>query len=430
MVEGKGAVFHVQDRDAQDCVLFSTADWDEPYWTNKQHTASILAARGWRILYVESVGFRSPKVGSGRDWKRLWRRLWRGVQSLVLGPPQRADNIWVLSPLMVPAGHHLPFVRPLNQALLCFSVSRFTKSRRFNKPVVWTYHPYMLDAIATLPRGPLVYHCVDDIAKIPGVDMQAFRSAQQALLWRCEVVFTTAMSLKETCEPFNRNTHFFGNVVDDTHFGMARAPGLVPSELAAIPEPRLVYHGVLSDFKVDFPLLIQTAKARPDWHWVIIGEEREGQRSELLAQLARLPNVHLLGYRPYQNLPAYLRGMQVGVLPTLLNDYTRSMFPMKFYEYLAAGLPVASTPLDFAKEPRAGLEVGSDFDAFVAAIEKQLARGKLSTDEARAAVGENTWERRLDKMLAIIFRQDEANGGTFSNTHDGSKHAGGAEVRT
>ena len=410
--DGKGSALA-----AQDCVLFSTADWDEPYWTNKQHTASILAARGWRILYVESVGFRSPKVGSGRDWKRLWRRLWRGVQSLVLGPQRRAENIWVLSPLMVPAGHHLPFVSALNQALLRFSVTRFARSQRFQKPVVWTYHPYMLDSIATLPRGPLVYHCVDDIAEIPGVDVVAFRTAQQALVERCEAVFTTAMSLKEVCLPFNRNTHFFGNVVDDKHFGTARAEGAatplsagLPADLAAIPEPRLIYHGVLSDFKVDFPLLLETAKARPHWQWVIIGEEREGQRSELFAQLSRMPNVHPLGYRPYQVLPQYLRGMQVGVLPTLLNDYTRSMFPMKFYEYLAAGLPVVSTPLDFAKEPRAGLEVGGDRDAFIAAIEKQLARGKLSADEAREAVGENTWEARLDKMLAITFRRSGPGG--------------------
>ncbi|HZZ01579.1 glycosyltransferase [Paraburkholderia sp.] len=418
MVEGKDTAFA-----ARDCILFSTADWDEPYWTNKQHTASILAARGWRVLYVESVGFRSPKVGSGRDWARLWRRLWRGVQSLVLGPPRRAENIWVLSPLMVPAGHHLPFVRSLNQTLLRFSVTRFAKSRRFRDPVVWTYHPYMLDAIATLPRGPLVYHCVDDIAAIPGVDVDAFRNAQQALVARCEAVFTTAMSLKETCQPFNSNTHFFGNVVDEAHFGEARAEGALPPELAAIPEPRLVYHGVLSDFKVDFPLLLQTAQARPQWQWVIIGEEREGQRSELLAQLARLQNVHLLGYRSYQTLPRYMRGMQVGVLPTLLNEYTRSMFPMKFYEFLAAGLPVVSTPLDFAKEPRAGLEVGGDREAFVAAIEIQLARGKLSADEARAAVGDNTWERRLDKMLQITFKGRESGSGNAQQHH-------GAEVRT
>ncbi|MFL9897463.1 glycosyltransferase [Paraburkholderia fungorum] len=418
MVEPKDTVLA-----ARDCVLFSTADWDEPYWTNKQHTASILAASGWRVLYVESVGFRSPKVGSGRDWARLWRRLWRGMQSLVLGPPRRAENIWVLSPLMVPAKHHWPLVRALNQALLRFSVVRFAKSRHVKDAVVWTYHPFMLDAIATLPRGPLVYHCVDDIAAIPGVDVAAFNHAQQALLARCDAVFTTAKSLQETCVRYNPNTHYFGNVVDDAHFGEALQPGPVPAELAAIPEPRLVYHGVLSDFKIDFPLLLQTAQARPEWHWIIIGEEREGQRSELLAQLAGLPNVHLLGYRSYQSLPQYLRGMQVGLLPTLLNEYTRSMFPMKFYEYLAAGLPVVSTPLDFAKEPRAGLEVGGDLAAFIAAIEKQLARGKLNADEARVAVGDNTWARRLDKMLQITFSgRESASGGVQAHR--------GAEVRT
>ncbi|MBT2790451.1 glycosyltransferase [Paraburkholderia strydomiana] len=398
MVERQNAIFA-----ARDCVLFSTADWDEPYWTNKQHTASLLAERGWRVLYVESVGFRAPKVGSGRDWARLWRRLWRGLQSLVLGPPQRAVNIWVLSPLMVPARHHSPIVRALNQALLRFSVERFAKSRRFKETVVWTYHPFIIEATSTLPRGPLVYHCVDDIAAIPGVDVAAFNSAQQMLLARCDAVFTTARSLQQNCSPHNPNTHYFGNVVDDAHFGQALESGSLPADLMDIPEPRLVYHGVLSDFKVDFPLLLKTMQARPDWHLIIIGAEREGQRSELFAQLGRLPNVHVLGYRQYESLPQYLRGMKVGVLPTLLNDYTRSMFPMKFYEYLAAGLPVVSTPLDFAKESRAGLEVGSDVDVFISAIEKQLARGKLSADEARAAVGENTWKRRLDKMLAITF---------------------------
>lgn len=390
-------------RRPHDCVMFSTADWDEPYWTNKQHTASLLASRGWRVLYVESVGFRAPKVGSGRDWARLWRRLWRGVQSLVLGPPRREQNVWVLSPLMIPAKHHWPIVRALNQFLLRATVTRFTRRKCFTSPVVWTYHPFMLDAIRNLHRGPLVYHCVDDIGAVPGVDVDAFDNAQRELLGVSDAVFTTAPALQSQCALHNRNTHYFGNVVDAVHFGAALDDGPLPPELEAIPEPRLVYHGVLSDFKIDIPLLLATAKARPEWHWVIIGEEREGQRSSLLSEFARLPNAHLLGYRNYRDLPAYLRGMRVGVLPTLLNDYTRSMFPMKFFEYLAAGLPVVSTPLDFAREPRAGLEVGSDEPSFVAAIERQLARGKLDRRDAEAAVGDNTWDRRLDKMLAITF---------------------------
>jgi hypothetical protein len=82
---------------------------------------------------------------------------------------------------------------------------------------------------------------------------------------------------------------------------------------------------------------------------------------------------------------------------------------MKFYEYLAAGLPVVSTPLDFARVPLSGLQVGGDLHAFLRAIAAQLERGRLSAAEAQAAVGDNTWERRLEKMLAIIFHVEQPN---------------------
>lgn len=390
-------------RAAGDCVLFSTADWDEPYWTNKQHTARILARRGWRVLYVESPGLRSPKIASGKDWARIWRRLWSGLRSNFIAPREREKNVWVLSPLMFPAKHHWPVVRRFNQALLNWSVVRFARKQGYVDTVVWTYHPFMLKAVENLPHGPMVYHCVDDLAAIPGVDVPAFNRAQQQLLGLSEAVFTTAVALREQCLPFNPNTHYFANVVDAQHFGRALEAGPLPRDLAAIPVPRLVYHGVLSDFKVNFPLILAAARSRPDWQWIFIGEEREGQRSEMVLQLKELPNVHFLGYRSYEELPAYLRGMSVGLLPTLLNDYTRSMFPMKFFEYLAAGLPVVSTPLDFTKDQSEGLEVGGTPEDFVAAIKRQLQRGKLTPEQSLAYVGDNTWDARTVKMLDHVW---------------------------
>lgn len=388
-----------------DCVLFSTADWDEPYWTNKQHTARVLAQNGWRVLYVESVGLRSPKVASGKDWKRIWRRLWQGLRSNFIAPPHRAPNVWVLSPLMIPAKHHAPLVRRFNQSLLRRSVERFVRRHSFDRPIVWSYHPFMLGAVRDLERGALVYHCVDDLAAIPGVDVPAFNRAEQELLGRCDAVFTTSAALRDKCAVFNANSHYFSNVVDSAHFGRAMEAVPLPPEVAAIDGPRLVYHGVLSDFKVDFGLVLSAAQARPDWQWIFIGEEREGQRSELVAKLKRLKNVHFLGYRRYEALPDYLRGMDVGLLPTLLNDYTRSMFPMKYFEYVAAGLPVVSTPLDFTREQRAALEVGETPERFVAAIERHLRRGKLTAEQSQAGVGENTWEARTVKMLDHVLQR-------------------------
>jgi glycosyltransferase involved in cell wall biosynthesis len=385
-----------------DCILFATADWDEPYWTNKQHCATELARLGWRVLYVESVGMRAPRAASGRDWHRLADRLRKGLVSLFLGAPERAPGIAVMSPLMIPAGHNHPFWKWINRFLLRLGIWRYTVGKKFSNPLIWTYHPYMLDAIKGLQHSSLLYHCVDDLAAVPGVDAIAYRKAENELLQQADVVFATAPSLAERCKAINPNTHYLSNVVDADHFGRALQPGPIPEDLAAIPEPRLGYHGVLSDFKIDFELLLECAVNKPEWSWVFIGEEREGQKSPVVAELAKLPNVYFLGYRSYDLLPDYLRGIQVGLLPSQINEYTAGMFPMKYYEYLAAGLPVVSTPLAFTDEFISEIAVAHDGVGFLSAIESQLRRGKLKLDDQRVLVGNNTWKDRTIKMLSLL----------------------------
>ncbi|NMG29132.1 glycosyltransferase [Aromatoleum evansii] len=386
----------------QSCILFATADWDEPYWTNKQHCAKSLAELGAQVLYVESVGLRSPKAGSAKDWGRLWKRLCKGLSSLISGAVERSPGIFVLSPLLVPAGHRHPFTRSLNRWLLRASIARTAGQQHFRKPLVWTYHPFMLDAIEGMDTGALLYHCVDDLAAVPGMDAEAFRAAERILLQRADVVFATSPSLAEHCRQHNANTHFLPNVVDAEHFGRALEPGPIPEDLAGIPEPRLCYHGVLSDFKIDFQLLIDVARMKPEWSWVFIGEEREGQKSPLMAELARLPNVHFLGYKPYAELPDYLRGVRVGLLPSLINDYTRGMFPMKYYEYLAAGLPIAATPLDFTHTHCAGLRTGLDVSEFAAVINDLLNGGRYSAEKVADLVAGCTWIERTLVMLSKL----------------------------
>jgi glycosyltransferase involved in cell wall biosynthesis len=385
-----------------DCILFSTADWDEPYWTNKQHCAKSLAELGTQVLYVESVGLRSPKAGSKRDWQRLWSRLRKGLASLLLGAAERSPGVFVLSPLVVPAGHRHPALRWLNRHLLQLTINRSTSQRNFKLPLIWTYHPYMLDAIEDMNTGGLLYHCVDDLAAVPGVDATAFREAEASLLQRADVVFATASTLAEHCRTINPNTYFLPNVVDAEHFGKALEPGTIPVELAAIPEPRLCYHGVLSDFKIDFQLLLDAARLKPEWSWVFIGEERESQKNPLVDELAKLPNVHFLGYRPYAELPDYLRGMQVGLLPSLINGYTRGMFPMKYFEYIAGGLPVVATRLNFTGESSNVIKLAQTVAEFISAIAVQLMRGHITKDESRLVIGCNTWDVRTKKMLELI----------------------------
>lgn len=378
-----------------DCLLFSTADWDTPYWTNKQHTAHHLAQQGIRVLYVESVGLRAPNLASGRDLARIWKRLLRSFRA-----PRPVENgVWVLSPLVIPFKHQWSLIRTVNQGLLRWSIRYFLKAQSFIHPMVWTYHPFMLEAVDGISTGPLVYHCVDDLSAIPGIDTEAFIREEQRLLAAANVVFTTSPALRDKCGVYNSNVHDFPNVADAEHFSQALRQGNLPADMVPIPEPRIGYVGVLSDFKVDFQLLLDVARQKPEWQFVLIGEEREGQSSPLVRQLQTLPNVHFLGYRPYEMLPSYLRGFNVALLPTLLNEYTRAMFPMKYFEYLAAGVPVVATPLEFTQHHLAGLEVGYDAKSFEKSIQRQLQRGKLTPQEVANFVGENTWGERLKKML-------------------------------
>lgn len=382
----------------KDVILFSTADWDTPYWTNKQHTAKHLAKVGHRILYVETVGLRAPKLGSGRDLGRLWRRLKLGLQ----GPRKVENGIWVLAPLVIPIKHHWSFVGWLNKQILAMYIQLFMKKNSFTVPIIWTYHPYILGAIENINHGKVVFHCVDDLSAVPGVDIQAYKTAEKQLLQQCDVVFTTSEVLTLECGKYNNNVHFLPNVADYEHFASARKVEALPTDLSCIPEPRIGYIGVLSDFKVDFDLIYAVAKEKEDWHWVLIGEEREGQSSEKVRRLRLLPNVHFLGHKPYEVLPSYLSGMAVASLPTLINDYTAAMFPMKYFEYLAAGVPVVSTPLDFTKRYTSGVKVAANHTSFIDAIDAQIALGTISESDSRCFVGKNTWAQRTYIMLETI----------------------------
>lgn len=385
----------------RDVVMLSTADWKDRYWTNKQHTASRLGARGYRVLYVESVGIRRPGLNA-LDLGRMAARLRSGLAPI----REVADNVWVLSPLTIPLGHRYALVGEFNRWQLQSRMLRWLRRRGSARPLLWTYHPYMMPLVAALDPAALVYHSVDDLGAIPGVDHDAYGRAEAQLLARADHVFVTSRALYDRCVPISgARTHYFGNVADIEHFAQARGPGPIPPDLAAIPSPRMIYVGALSDFKIDFGLIGRVAATRPDWHLVFIGDEREGQHSEEIAALKQRPNVHFLGWRAYAELPAYLRGCEVALLPQLINDYTRSMFPMKFFEYLAAGLSVVATPLPALADCANLHRIASGADAFAAEIQAALDAGRRPLPLDHSALRANTWDARLDAMLAVIGTQ-------------------------
>ena len=385
-----------------DIVMFSTADWKTPYWTNKQHIASRLAARGHRLLYVETVGLRRPTLNKV-DVVRAAARLKRGLVPIA----QVQENLWVLSPLTFPSASRNRVIASFNDWRLRRSISGWLQKHQVSRPLVWTYHPFMLQMTGALHPSLLVYHCVDDVGVIPGVDRAAFALAEQALLERAGLVFATSHLLFDRCARIaGSRAHYFGNVADIDHFAAARKTNSLPPELSAIPRPRIGYVGVLSDFKIDFGLLEALIETHLDWHFVFIGDEREGQRDAAVARMRLQPNAHFLGWRAYEDIPLYLRGLDVALLPQLINDYTRAMFPMKFFEYLAAGLPVVSAPLPALRDLAAFHAITDNPAGFSRAIAAALSgHGPRAPAIGHSILRANSWDARLDQMIELIEAQ-------------------------
>jgi len=380
-----------------DTVLLSTADWDNPFWTNKQHVACELARRGHRVLYIESLGLRRPSV-STQDLSRIWNRLVRGLR-----PPSKVrENLWVWSPLVVPLQKYA-LVRALNRRLLAIGLRIWCYRLGLKLDMLWTYNPMTVRFLDPAKFRYTVYHCVDEIKAQPGMPVQEIEIAERQLMKQADICFVTAEHLLVTRRAENENTHYFPNVADFDHFAAARsADTRLPEDLAALPGPRIGFIGAISGYKVDFALLQRMAAAHPDWSIVMIGKIGEGDPWTELGMLKELPNLHFIGPRAYSQLPAYLKGFDVAILPSMINEYTRGMFPMKFFEYLAAGRPVVSTDLHALQSYREVAYLAADHEAFIRGVEDSLAGNGAGLEQRLDAARDQTYERRTDRMMKLI----------------------------
>lgn len=381
----------------QDIVLLSTADWDNPFWTNKQHVAVELARLGHRILYIDSLGLRRPSA-TARDFHRISRRLIKALKP----PRQVRDNLWIWSPIILPF-HNNSFIRQLNRMLLAAGLWVWLKKLRMRQQWFWTYNPLTTEFFQ-LDRYPCrIYHCVDEIKAQPGMPTQLLEQAEEKLCHKVSLIFTTSNHLTETRIRWNKNTYYFSNVADFRHFSTAlNEETIIPAELMEITGPKLGFIGAISSYKVDFTLLRHIAEAHQDWSIILIGDIGEGDPWTDSSTITGLPNIHILGPRSYSALPGYLKGIDVALLPNQINEYTDGMFPMKFFEYLAAGKPIVSVNLKSLHEYANYIKITNSADDFVIAIEQTLSGNVTTLPERTALAKKYTYEARTQKMLTLI----------------------------
>jgi glycosyltransferase involved in cell wall biosynthesis len=366
----------------RDIICFSH-DWTgDPL--SKTHLMRLLA-RDNRILWVNSIGYRTPTV-SRRDLSRAWSKLLAAMKPITSPEP----NIWVLSPLAVPA-YQSGVARRLNRSLLRAQVRRAMRRLGFRKAVNWVFNPPAAVVAGTLGEERLVYHCVDEYAAFSGVSRRTMEEFERSLLLRADLSIVTSEQLLETRGRINPRTVLVRHGVDVSHFRRALDPLLeVPADVANLPHPIIGFFGLIADW-IDLDLVRAIAHAYPDGSVVLLGKVVTDTTA-----IQGIPNVHLLGRKPYAELPAYCKAFDVALNPFRINELTLSANPLKVREYLAAGVPVVSTPIPEV-ERLGGCYVADGPAGTIAAIEEALTSG-VSRSQRSDRMNTESWESRLEEI--------------------------------
>jgi len=343
-----------------DLVCFSHLRWDFVY-QRPQHLLS-RCAQARRVFFVEE-----PIFDNG---------------SMHLEISQRDCGVWVVVP-------HLPEGLRSEVALGTVKrelIDRLFAGRGIRDYILWYYTPMALDCTGHLSPLVTVYDCMDELSAFKGAPA-ALREREDELFRRADLVFTGGQSLYEAKRDRHPSVHAFPSSIDREHFARARTPIEQPGDQDMLPRPRLGFFGVI-DERLDIELLDAVAQARPDWHLVMVGPVVKIDP----AILPRRGNIHYLGAKSYAELPAYIAGWDLALLPFARNESTRFISPTKTPEYLAAGRPVVSTSIRDVVRPYgdAGLvRIADTPEEFVRAAEAAMAEDAGSD-----------WLARVDKYLA------------------------------
>jgi glycosyltransferase involved in cell wall biosynthesis len=358
------------------------------------------AGRGHAVLFVETGRFlgthladlvRGPRRGS------IARRLFTGETVAPGVTVRKALNV-------LPWSQRYRVSSVVNGKLSSWLVRR--AARRLGRPIVtWLYDPTATWAIGSSHDSFAVYDCVDDYMEQASGErnrrLVAEADAEAARLAR--LVFATSTPLYERHSRGNPRTALVRNVGDFEHFAPAVDRGVARPDLRDLPRPVVGFAGNFLAGKVDLELVDELAASLESGTLVLAGPAREPQVRERLEAIASRPNVVWVGPVAYGKLPSVVAAFDVCTIPYLENEYTRSCFPLKLFEYLAAGKPVVASGLPELRGMEPDVTVVSGGAAFRAAIS---AARKLLGDEdvrrRREIAQRNTWDDRTSRLLALV----------------------------
>ena len=348
------------------------------------------------VVWMNAIGHRVPELRM-RDLRRAVEKA-RGMLRAPTGPNavwsgNGVEPLAVVGPRVLP-WHHLSAVFAFNRWSLVRSIRAALRRLDISEPpILVTGSPPSVGVLGHLGERAAVYFCMDDFLQTPGTSPDVLAPLERRLLDSVDAVVATARSLTETKVPRSGRNYYLPQGVNYDHLA---APQPEPPEVRALPHPRIGFAGGIYP-RCDLNLIHRLAAAFPSGSVVLVGPVGVD-----VSRLTR-SNIHLLGSKAYDRLPGYVQAFDVGIIPYELNDETRAVDPLKLLEYLAAGIPVVSTPLLEAKKYERVIHLAGAHEQFVAAVHRALESDCAATRERGQAVArQHTWERRADRLLEIL----------------------------
>lgn len=374
----------------RDIICFAQ-DWTgDPL--SKTHIMRILAREN-RVLWVNSIGLRAPSV-SKADFSRSIQKIASAFEPIREVEP----NLFVLSPLSIPA-YGVSAIQAFNKRSLKWQIKRVLKKLGFKNLINYVFLPSAAKLAGNLDEDYIIYHCVDEYSAFSDIPTEPIAKLERELLKKADLVAVSAEVLYDTKIQHNPNTFLIRHGVDFNHFKTALDEKTeIPDETRNLPKPVIGLYGLIEDW-IDIELLEKTAKHFSDASLVIIGKIKTD-----ISRIENLPNVHILGRKPYETLPAYCKGFDVALNPFVINELTLAANPLKVREYLASGLQVVSTDI-----PEVAILdnclIAKNHDEFIEKIEQVLANPK-PRKEVSDSIKAESWDARVDEIRAVIAKSE------------------------
>lgn len=378
-------------------ICFSAQDW---WYHNRAHSDFQLIRRVARerpVLFVNSIGMRMPAPGRSSQFARRILRKAKSMLRFLKQPLADTPNFHVLTPVILPF-YGSKTMRAVNARLVREQVRMVAKWIGIDPDdaVLFVTIPTAVDVVRDWPRRALVTNRSDLHSAFEETDQGLIRSLEQELVSSSDLALYTSHSLLRTEGSIaGDRAVFFDHGVDYERF--ASATGTPHPALADIPRPIIGFFGGIDDYVVDLDLLKRVAQDLPDCSLVLIGDA-----TCPIDDLVGLPNVHWLGFRPYEEIPSYGAGFDVALMPWLRNAWIEQCNPIKLKEYLAIGMPVVSTDFPEVHFYSDAIAVAGDHDEFVSRIREALDGDAVGTQQSRKARVEGaTWDRQAEELINL-----------------------------